>query len=53
MTLHSFAEGIGIGVSFSEATGEHLGRFIALAIGLHNIPEGLVRSNTIRNANAG
>ncbi|MCS7172175.1 MAG: ZIP family metal transporter [Armatimonadetes bacterium] len=42
MTLHSFTEGIGIGVSFSG--GEELGLFIALAIAVHNIPEGLAIS---------
>jgi zinc transporter ZupT len=39
MTLHSFAEGIGVGVSFA---GEgQLGAFITAAIAVHNIPEGL------------
>ncbi|NBC32780.1 MAG: ZIP family metal transporter [Alphaproteobacteria bacterium] len=39
MTLHSFAEGIGVGVAFG---GEgQLGPFITLAIAIHNIPEGL------------
>ncbi|MDR5708298.1 MAG: ZIP family metal transporter [Armatimonadota bacterium] len=42
MTLHSFTEGIGIGVSFSG--GRELGLFIALAIAVHNIPEGLAIS---------
>lgn len=39
MTLHSFTEGIGVGVSF--AGGIELGIFITLAIAIHNIPEGL------------
>lgn len=39
MTAHSFAEGVGVGVSFG-GTGE-LGLFITTAIALHNIPEGL------------
>ena len=39
MTLHSFAEGIGVGVSFGGAAG--FGLFIALAIAIHNIPEGI------------
>ena len=39
MTLHSFAEGIGVGVAFGG--GEGFGTFISLAIAVHNIPEGL------------
>ena len=39
MTAHSFAEGVGVGVSFG-GTGE-LGVFITTAIAIHNIPEGL------------
>jgi zinc transporter ZupT len=39
MTVHSFAEGIGVGVSFGG--GEKLGLFITVAIAIHNIPEGL------------
>ena len=42
MTLHSFAEGIGVGVSFGG--GAELGEFISLAIALHNVPEGLAIS---------
>ena len=39
MTAHSFAEGIGVGVSFGG--GQKLGLFITAAIAIHNIPEGL------------
>jgi len=42
MTLHSFAEGIGVGVSFGG--GAELGGFISAAIALHNVPEGLAIS---------
>lgn len=39
MTAHSFAEGVGVGVSFG---GSHeLSTFITTAIAIHNIPEGL------------
>ncbi len=42
MTMHSFAEGIGVGVSFGG--GENLGILTSLAIAVHNIPEGLAIS---------
>ncbi len=42
MTLHSVAEGVGVGVSFGD--GIKFGIFIALAIAIHNIPEGLAIS---------
>jgi zinc transporter, ZIP family len=42
MTIHSLAEGIGVGVSFG--TGAAFGLLVALAIGVHNIPEGLAIS---------
>lgn len=42
MTAHSFAEGIGVGVSFGG--GGKLGLFITAAIAIHNIPEGLAVS---------
>jgi len=42
MTAHSFAEGVGVGVSFGG--GDELGAFITAAIAIHNIPEGLAIS---------
>jgi zinc transporter, ZIP family len=42
MTMHSFTEGVGVGVSFGG--GVELGLFITLAIAVHNIPEGLAIS---------
>lgn len=42
MTVHSFTEGVGVGVSFGG--GLALGLFITIAIAVHNIPEGLAIS---------
>jgi zinc transporter ZupT len=42
MTLHSAAEGIGVGVSFGG--GEDLGVLMTIAIAIHNVPEGLAIS---------
>ncbi|MEX2347605.1 MAG: ZIP family metal transporter [Balneolaceae bacterium] len=42
MTVHSFAEGVSVGVSFANTM--EFGVFIAIAIAVHNIPEGLAIS---------
>jgi zinc transporter ZupT len=42
MTVHSFAEGIGVGVSWGN--GNAFGTLISAAIAVHNIPEGLAIS---------
>lgn len=42
MTVHSFAEGIGVGVSWGD--GDTFGTLISAAIAIHNIPEGLAIS---------
>ena len=42
MTAHSFAEGVGVGVSYGG--GDELGAFITAATAVHNIPEGLAIS---------
>jgi zinc transporter ZupT len=55
MTVHSAAEGVGVGVSYGG--GDRLGLLITLAIAVHNIPEGLAislvlvpRGATVRSA---
>lgn len=42
MTVHSFAEGIGVGVAFAGT--ESLAAFISIAIAIHNVPEGVAIS---------
>lgn len=42
MTVHSIAEGVGVGAAFGG--GQTLGILIAIAIAVHNIPEGLAIS---------
>jgi zinc transporter ZupT len=42
MTVHSAAEGIGVGAAFAD--GSTLGLLIAVAIAVHNIPEGVAIS---------
>lgn len=42
MTVHSFTEGVGVGVAFGD--GQTLGVLITIAIAVHNIPEGLAIS---------
>jgi zinc transporter ZupT len=42
MTLHSFAEGVGVGVAFGVE--ESFGVLVGVAIAVHNIPEGLAIS---------
>eukprot|EP00306_Pavlova_sp_CCMP459_P009793 CAMPEP_0185192000 /NCGR_PEP_ID=MMETSP1140-20130426/17698_1 /TAXON_ID=298111 /ORGANISM="Pavlova sp., Strain CCMP459" /LENGTH=263 /DNA_ID=CAMNT_0027758727 /DNA_START=88 /DNA_END=879 /DNA_ORIENTATION=- len=39
MTAHSFAEGVGIGVSFKDR--DVFGVYVSTALAIHNIPEGL------------
>lgn len=46
MTLHSFSEGVAVGVAFGG--GDKLATLITLAIAVHNIPEGLAISAVMR-----
>ncbi|KAG2447764.1 hypothetical protein HYH02_007222 [Chlamydomonas schloesseri] len=41
MAAHAFGEGSGVGVSFSGPRGWAQGLLVTIAIGLHNIPEGM------------
>ncbi len=42
MTVHSFAEGVSVGVSWGDT--QEFGALISIAIAIHNIPEGLAIS---------
>ena len=42
MTVHSFAEGVGVGVSYGDTS--EFGALISIAIAVHNIPEGIAIS---------
>jgi zinc transporter ZupT len=46
MTLHSFSEGVAVGVAFGG--GQKLATLITVAIAIHNIPEGLAISTMMR-----
>jgi zinc transporter ZupT len=46
MTVHSFAEGVAVGVSFGGGTA--LATAITVAIAVHNVPEGLAISAVMR-----
>ena len=50
MTVHSFSEGVAVGVAFGG--GEVLATLITLAIAFHNIPEGLAISAVLRGQGA-
>jgi zinc transporter ZupT len=50
MTVHSFAEGIAVGVAFGG--GMALAAAITLAIAVHNVPEGLAISAVLRSRGA-
>ena len=42
LTIHSFAEGVGIGVAYGDTLA--FGLFVTIALAIHNIPEGLAVS---------
>ncbi|HVR29250.1 MAG TPA: ZIP family metal transporter [Thermoanaerobaculia bacterium] len=46
MTLHSFSEGVAVGVAFGG--GQELATLITVAIAVHNVPEGLAISAVMR-----
>lgn len=47
MTVHSFSEGIAIGVSFAGNGGFRLGTITAISLAVHNVPEGFAISLTL------
>ncbi len=51
MTLHSFSEGVAVGVSFGG--GAKLAALITIAIAVHNIPEGLAITAVMRPKGSG
>ncbi|MFC1491459.1 ZIP family metal transporter [Nitrospinota bacterium] len=51
MTVHSFSEGVAVGVAFGG--GQKLAALITIAIAVHNIPEGLAISAVMRPKGAG
>ena len=50
MTIHSFSEGVAVGVAFGG--GQKLAALITIAIAVHNIPEGLAISAVMRSKGA-
>jgi len=44
MTMHSFSEGIGIGVSFGGSSPPQLGMLVTTTLAVHNVPEGFAVS---------
>lgn len=47
MAAHAMGEGSGVGVSFSGDRGWSQGTLVTIAIGLHNIPEGLATATVL------
>eukprot|EP01026_Neomeris_dumetosa_P050962 TRINITY_DN447_c0_g1_i2.p1 TRINITY_DN447_c0_g1~~TRINITY_DN447_c0_g1_i2.p1 ORF type:complete len:248 (+),score=27.13 TRINITY_DN447_c0_g1_i2:627-1370(+) len=47
MAAHAIGEGAGVGVSFSGRRGWRQGLLVTLAIGIHNIPEGLATATIL------
>ena len=52
MTAHALGEGCGVGVSFSGDGGRRNGRVVTLAIGAHNVPEGMAVANVLASRGA-
>ena len=57
MSFHSMPEGVAVGVGYASqeavAGVDDLGRYIALAIAIHNVPEGLAVALPLRARGAG